>query len=107
VLERHFRDVERAADVAEAFILVEEPLFADRLGLVVVSLARPGLGGPAFVAELTQRLSSIPIMVLGRGGESATLYAGSNVRFLPCATGSHEMLAVGRQMIEQYSPHPA
>ncbi len=107
VLERHFSDVERAADAAEAFILVEEPLFAERLGLVVVSLKRPGLGGPAFVAELTQRISSIPIMVLGRGDETDSLYGGENVRFLPCAAGSREMLAVGRQMMEQYSPRPA
>src|SRR6266700_3825393 len=43
LLESHFRDVQRARDAAEAFIMVEEPRFAERLGLVVVGLNRPGM----------------------------------------------------------------
>jgi len=104
ILERHFHDVERAADAAEAFILVEEPLFAEKLGLVVVGLNRPGLGSPAFVAELTLRLPSVPVLVLGRGREEAALYQGHNVRFLPRTVRSDEMLAVSRQMMEHAAP---
>ena len=100
ILERHFHNVERAADAAEAFILVEEPLFAEKLGLVVVGLNRPGIGSPAFVAELTSRLPSVPVLVLGRAREEAALYNGQNVRFLPRTVPSNEILSVSRQMME-------
>lgn len=101
ILGRHFQHVERASDAAEAFILVEDPRFAENLGLVVVGLNRPGLGSPAFVAELTSRLPSIPVLVLGRGREEAALYTGANVRFLPRNVPSEQMVAVSRQMLER------
>jgi len=101
VLGRHF-PVERASDAAEAFILVEDPRFAERLGLVVVGLNRPGLGSPDFVAELTSRLPSLPVLVLGRGREEAALYVGPNVRFLPRSVPSEQIIAVSRQMMEQH-----
>ncbi len=102
VLERHFSNVERASDAAEAFILVEEPLFAERLGLVVVGLNRPGMASHAFVAELIERLPSLPVLVLGRNGEDADLFSGQNVRFLPRTVSSDQMLKVSRQMTEHY-----
>ncbi|HET6206158.1 MAG TPA: response regulator [Terracidiphilus sp.] len=107
LLKRHFNDVERAADAAEAFILVEEPQFAERLGLVVVGLNRPGLGNPAFVAELISRIPSMPVLVLGRYHEEAALFAGPNVRFLPPSVPSEQVLAVSRQMMNQYAPRVA
>ncbi len=106
ILERQFSDVERACDAADAFILVEEGRLADKLGLVLVALNRPGLGGPAFVSELTQRLPSVPILVLGRG-ESPSLYSGENVRVLARAVSSNEILAVSREMIENSTSRPA
>ncbi len=102
ILQRHFRDVERAADAAEAIILVEEPLFAERLGLVVVGLNRTGMANDAFVAELIDRLPSLPVLVLGRSGEDAALFSGQNVRFLPRTVHSDQMLKVSRQMTEQF-----
>src|SRR5437764_46141 len=59
ILGRQFTAIHRAADAAEAFILVEDPAFSRGLALVVVGLNRPGLGSPAFVAELTSRLPSV------------------------------------------------
>jgi len=102
ILGRHFADVERAADVAEAFILVEDPRFAEKLGLIVVGLNRPGLSSPAFVAELTSRLPTVPVLVLGKGREEAAFYEGSNVRFLPRTAPSEQVLAVSRQMMGEY-----
>src|SRR6185437_3372088 len=52
-LERRFRAVERAADAAQAFILLEDRAFTDRLALIIVALCQPGFSGPAFVRELT------------------------------------------------------
>jgi CheY-like chemotaxis protein len=100
LLRRHFNDVERAADVAEAFILVEEREFAEHLGLVVVGLNRPGLGSPAFVAELISRLPSVPVLVLGSDNDQAASYASPNVRFLPQNAPLEQMLVESRHLIE-------
>jgi CheY-like chemotaxis protein len=107
ILQRHFRSVERAADVAEAFIMVEDPRFAEKLALVVVGLNRPGLGSPDFVAELISRLPAVPVLVLGCHRDDATLYPGENVRFLPRTVPTDQMLAVSRQMVDQYAPRVA
>ena len=107
VLQRHFHAVERASDAADAFILVEEPDFAEKLGLVVVGLNRPGLGSPAFVAELTSRLPAVPVLVLGCKREDAALYPGENVRFMLRTVPTDQMLAVSRQMMEQYTARVA
>lgn len=107
ILGRQFHDVKRASDVAEAFILVEDPRFAEKLGLVVVGLNRPGIGSSAFVAELTSRLPSVPVLVLGQDREEAALYNGANVRNLPRAVSSQELLAVSRQMMDRCSPRVA
>lgn len=82
--------------------MVEDKLFAERLGLVVVGLNRPGMGSRAFVAELTSRLPSVPVLVLGWGGEEAGSLRESNVRFLPRAVSAEQFVAVTRQMIEQH-----
>jgi CheY-like chemotaxis protein len=107
ILERHFRAVERAADAAEAFILVEEPHFAEKLGLVVVGLNRPGMRSPDFVAELISRLPTVPVLVLGCKREDAALYPGENVRFLLRTVPTDQMLAISRQMMDQYTPRVA
>ena len=101
VLGRHFRHIQRASDAAEAFILVEDPAFAQRLTLVVVGLNRPGLGSPAFVAELISRLPAVPVLVLGRSREEAAFYEGPTVRFLSRTATPEQIVAVSRQMIEQ------
>jgi DNA-binding response OmpR family regulator len=101
ILERRLAGVERASDAAQAFILVQQPLFAAKLGLVIVGLHLPGVGGPAFVAELISRLPSVPVLVLGSYGELAADYAGLNVRFMPRPVATDEMLAVCRQMLNQ------
>ena len=107
VLGRHFPAIARAADAAEAFILVEDPQFAEKLGLVVVGLNRPGLGSPAFVAELTSRLPQVPVLVLGRGREEAAFYEGANVRFLPRTASAEQMVAMSRQMLTRPSARVA
>lgn len=107
ILGRHFSEIQRATDAAEAFILVEDPPFARRLGLVVVGLNRPGLGSTAFVAELTSRLPSVPVLVLGRVREEAASYEGTNVRFLPRTAPPEQLVAVSRNLIEQHSARVA
>lgn len=107
MLGRHFAAIQRAGDVAEAFILVEDQAFARQLGLVIVCLSRPGLGSPAFVSELTSRLPSVPVLVLGSSREEAAFYQGANVRFLPRTAKSEQLIALSSKMIQQYSARVA
>ena len=107
ILLRHFRHVERASDPVEAFIMVEDPDFAEKLGLVVVGLNRPGLSSPAFVAELISRLPGVPVLVLGCHRDDAALYPGENVHWLPRTVPTDQMLAISRQIVDQYAARVA
>lgn len=93
VLERQFRDVERAGDAAQALIRLDEPGFVDGLLLVVVALSQPGIAGPAFVSELSSRVPKVPVLVLGRTGEVAHDYRGEQVHFLPRHAAPEDILA--------------
>lgn len=75
-LERDFANLVRAANASEAFIRLDEPGFSEKLALIVVGLRLPGLAGPAFVNELTARAPSVPVLVIGRPGETAAEYSG-------------------------------
>ena len=99
ILERRFPDVQRVGDAAEALCLVEQPQFAANLGLVISGQHMPGIGGPAFVAELHLRMPSLPILVLGSNGEAEDDYAGELLRFLPGPVAGEEMLALAGQML--------
>lgn len=98
-LERLFLGVNRAANAAEAFILLEEPSFAAKLALVIVGLNLPGVAGPAFVRELSRRLPETPILALGRAGESTEDYPVKNVRFLPVQSSPSDILAEATKML--------
>ena len=102
-LEKRFRDVVRVADAAEALCLIEEPTFSSRLGLVISGHHRPGLGGPAFVAELHTRKPDVPVMVLGNGNEIPADYDETAVRFVPRPAGNDEMVEIAGQMMSQFS----
>lgn len=102
ILERRFSDVRRVGDAAEAFCLVEQPQFAGHLGLVVSGSHRPGIGGPAFVAELHARMPLLPVLVLGSDSEVEGDYAGDCVHFLPRPFASDEMLALADRMLMTY-----
>jgi CheY-like chemotaxis protein len=99
ILERRFSDVQRVADPAEALCLVEQPQFAGNLGLVISGHHAAGIGGPAFVAELHERMPRLPVLVLGGPGEKASDYAHSDACFLPRFTSTDELLAVAGQML--------
>ncbi|MGP8174153.1 MAG: response regulator [Terracidiphilus sp.] len=100
-LEGRFHDVHRVGDAAEALCLVEQPLFAGNLGLVISGLHMPGIGGPAFVAELHERLPKVPVLVLGNGSEAADDYSGDGVCFLPRPFATGDMLTLAGQLLAQ------
>jgi len=102
ILERRFPDVRRVGDAAEALCLVEQPQFAASLGLVISGQHMQGIGGPAFVAELHLRLPLLPVLVLGKAGETADDYAGEFLRFLPGPVAGEEMLALAGQMLAKH-----
>jgi two-component system nitrogen regulation response regulator GlnG len=99
LLERRFHDVQRVGDAAEALCLVEQPLFALNLGLVISGLQMPGIGGPEFVAELHSRLPQVPILVLGCASEAAADYAPGWIRFLARPFTIDQMLNLAGQML--------
>jgi DNA-binding NtrC family response regulator len=101
ILERRFHDVQRVGDAVEALCLVEQPLFASNLGLVISGQHLPGFGGPGFVAELHARLPKLPVLVLGNAGEAAKDYIGEGVRFLPRPYATEEMVALAGKMLAQ------
>ena len=103
ILERRFHDVQRVGDAAEALCLVEQPQFAESLGLVISGLHMHGIGGPAFVAELHTRLPKVPVLVLGSASEAAGDYAGEFVRFLSRPVSSDEMLSAAGKMLAQHN----
>lgn len=98
-LEKRFRDVVRVADAAEALCLIEEPDFSSRLGLVISGHHLPGLGGPAFVAELHNRKPEVPVLVLGNGNDNPADYGESGVRFVPKPARNEELVELAGQMI--------
>lgn len=102
ILERRFGDVQRVGDAVEALCLVEQPHFADTLGLVISGAHLPGFGGPGFVAELHARLPKLPVLVLGSDGETAIDYAGDYVRFLPKPCSTEEMVSLAGKLLAQY-----
>ncbi len=99
LLGRQFGNVCRVNDAAEALCLVEQPEFADKLGLVISRHRTPGIGGPAFVAELRSRKPDLPVLVLGADGTAPSDYSDENVVYLPRSIGGQKMLAVTSQML--------
>jgi DNA-binding NtrC family response regulator len=102
LLERRFDDVQRVGDAADALCLVEQPQFAENLGLVISGLHQHGIGGPAFVAELHLRLPNVPVLVLGSGTEVSGDYAWEGVRFLARPIASDEMVAAAGRLLTQH-----
>ena len=98
-LDRGFSDVRRVADAAEALCLVEQPQFAGGLGLVISRNHLPGIGGPAFVAELHSRMPQLPVLVLGDRGDWPADSQGDHVRFLPRRAVSDDILDAARDML--------
>lgn len=100
-LKQRFADVRRATDAAEALCLIEQPDFADKLSLVITGHHTPGIGGPAFVAELRSRMPQIPVLVLGAANASPSDYEKENVTLLPRPFATEEMLSLAGHMLAQ------
>ena len=99
LLGKRFKDVQRAADAAEALCLLEQPQFAATLGLVISGLHLPGISGPEFVAELHARQPKVPVIVLGDSNDAATDYAVEGVCFLPKTAPSEAVLSVASALM--------
>ncbi len=101
LLGRHFGNVCRVNDAAEALCLIEQPDFANNLSLVISGHHMTGIGGPAFVAELHSRKPDLPVLVLNAKGAGPSDYQGDQVVFLPRAAGGDKMLAVVGQILAE------
>lgn len=99
ILGKRFKNVQRAADAAEALCLLEQPQFSQNLGLVISGLHMPGLSGPQFVAELHARRPKLPVLVLGSVDEAPGDYAAEGVSFLARTAPSEEMLTMASRLL--------
>ena len=106
-LYREFSVVRRANDAAEALCLVEQADFANSLNLVIAGHQTQGIGGPAFVAELCARKPNLPVLVLGRPGESANDYTGGRVSFLPRPFVPQRMISLANEILANEKNHVA
>ncbi len=104
-LGRHFSTVSRVSDAAEALCLIEQPEFAINLGLVITGHHKPGIGGPAFVAELHLRKPNLPVLVLAEKDAAPSEYSDANVVFLPRPFDGDKLLAVTGQLLLPDSSH--
>jgi DNA-binding NtrC family response regulator len=105
LLGRQFGNVCRVNDAAEALCLIEQPEFAGKLSLVITGHHTPGIGGPAFVAELHARKPDLPVLVLSANGTGPSDYkAEEQIVFLPRPVGGDKMLAVTGQILADRKP---
>jgi DNA-binding NtrC family response regulator len=106
-LEKHFPDVRRVNNAADAFCLIEQPFFARNLALVISGHHRPGITGPDFVAELRSRMPSLPVLVIGNAADSPADYLSTHVRFITTSVDSTEMLHAASQLLAVRASHAA
>lgn len=99
LLEKTFFDVQRVQDAAEALCLIEQRSFAENLALVISGHHRPGLGGPAFVAEVCARMPQLPVLVLGSSCETPEDYPSDQVCYVPLAIPGEEMVEVAGHLV--------
>lgn len=106
ILERQFPGVQRVSDAGQALCLIEQQGFAESLDLVITGFHLPGTGGPAFVAELLERLPEIPVLVLGGPSETAADYPpGVCYRTRPIP--AEELLALTAKLLAAAHAHAA
>jgi DNA-binding NtrC family response regulator len=104
-LGRHFGTVCRVSDAAEALCLIEQPEFANNLGLVITGHHTPGIGGPAFVAELHLRKPNLPVLVLAEKNALPSEYSDADVVFLARPFNGEKVLALTGQLLFPDSSH--
>lgn len=98
-LRKRFPAVNRVATAAEALCLVEQPLVACNLSLVITGDHLPDLEAPVFVAELQSRMPALPVLVLGNSPADAARYSGNHIQFLAKPIPAEAMLRVVVQMV--------
>lgn len=99
LLGSRFGKVFRVNDAAEALCLIEQPEFSGNLSLVITGHHTPGIGGPAFVAELRSRKPGLPVLVLAAKDAIPLEYSDAHIVFLPRPFASDKMLAVTSQIL--------
>jgi len=100
LLGRQYGEVRRATDAAEALCAVEQPEFATKLNLVISGPQTKGIGGPAFVAELRDRMPDVPVLVIGRVGEVQSDYDVARVTFLPFPATPQQVAPIAGKLLQ-------
>ncbi len=106
-LERRVGTVERAIDAPQAFIRLEQPGILSGLRLVIIALHLPGMQGPEFVAELNARVPTLPVLLVGRDGETAERYEHQHVHFLGRSASTEEVVSLAERLVHRPWPRVA
>jgi CheY-like chemotaxis protein len=104
LLEKEFGEVRRAVDAAEALSAIEHADFAGKLKLVISGHQMQGISGPAFVAELHERIPLVPVLVLGTPGESANDYSGERIAFAAGPLVPRQVVSLANQLLAADPP---
>jgi DNA-binding NtrC family response regulator len=105
ILERKYADVQRASDAAEALALVEQPRFAENLGLVVSGNQHSGIGLAGFISELHVRKPDLPILVIGEKPLDHSELSGYPVEFLKRPVTADDLLSAVALMLKTWAAH--
>lgn len=101
-LERRFPDVRRVGGMAEALCLVEQPQFANNLGLIISGHQRHSdIGVSDFVAELHTRMPSVPILVLDDNSDQDLDFVQEDVYVLERPVRADQMLDAATQLFSR------
>ncbi len=86
VLQQAGFSVDTATTAEEALGQLRDPAATDRYGVIVTDHVLPGDSGAAFVRQLRELRSEIPVIVVTGLAEAEEEYADLNVTFLskPC-----------------------
>jgi len=104
ILERKYADARRASDAAEALALVEQPKFAENLGLVVSGNQHSGIGLAGFLPELHVRKPDLPILVIGEKPLDHDELSGYPVVFLKRPVTADDLLSAVAKMLKTWAP---
>jgi DNA-binding NtrC family response regulator len=102
ILERKHSNVRRAGDAAEALGLLQQPLFANELSLVISSDQLSGIGLAEFISELHVRVPRLPILVIGEKRPSYGDFSGFPVEFLKRPVTADDLLDAVSKMLKTW-----
>lgn len=100
ILLRTGRAVVIAAGAEQALAMLEDSALHRSLGLVITDHCMPGMNGPEFVAQLRERMPSVPVIVLSGLPDVEAEYADMNVLFRLKPVAPDQLIALAESLLD-------